>query len=144
MSPVEENEETTGIKSDKAEDTDSSEDDEDDDDWFEEQQYDVDSVALTVTTTELYQFPAMLLVFLINHPVLVKDVYEKVCIAEFGYRLFVNICPHQKVALCKEISKSGVTVKPHTSQLTFIRGRCTIRLYALIRALWLPTLITPY
>ena len=135
MSPVEESEESTGIKSDKAEDTDSSEDDEDDEDWFEEQQYDVYSVALTVTTTELYQFPAIQLVSLVNHPVLAKDAYEKVCIAEFGYRLFVNICPHQKVALCNEISKSGVTVKPHTSRLVFIRGRCTIGLYALIRAL---------
>ena len=34
MSPVEENEESMGIKSDKAEDTDCSEDDEDDEDWF--------------------------------------------------------------------------------------------------------------
>ena len=92
MSPVEENEDSTGVVSDKVEDMDGSEDEEDDEDWFEEQQHDVDSVALTVTTTELYQFLAIQLVSLVNHPVLVKHTYQKVCIVEFGYRLFVNIC----------------------------------------------------
>ena len=51
---------------------------EDDDNWFVEQQHDVDS---TVTTTELFQFPAIQLVSLVNHPVLVKDAYQRVCIA---------------------------------------------------------------
>ena len=80
-------------------------------------------------------FPAMQLVSLVNHPVLVKDAYQRVCIAEFGYRLFVNISTSQKIALCTEISNSGVTVKPHSSRLAFVRGRCTIRLYILIQAM---------
>ena len=77
----------------------------------------------------------MQLVSLVNHPVLVKDAYQRVCIAEFGYRLFVNISTSQKIALCTEISNSGITVKPHSSCLAFIRGRCTIGLYILIRAM---------
>ena len=77
----------------------------------------------------------MKLVSLVNHPVLVKDAYQRVCIAEFGYRLFVNISTSQKIALRTEISNSDVTVKPHSSHLAFVRGRCTIGLYILIRAI---------
>lgn len=108
---------------------------ENDDNWFVEQQHDVDSIALTVTTTELFQFLAIQLVSLVNHPVLVKDAYQRVCIAEFGYRLFVNISTCQKQALCDEINKYGITIKPHTSSLAFITGRCTIGLYTFIHTL---------
>lgn len=126
---------SSGVETASSSDGGSTVEENDDECSYEEKGHDVDSIVLTVRTTKLYHFPAMQLVSLVNHPVLVKDAYQRVCIAEFGYRLFVNISTSQKIALCTEISNSGITVKPHSSRLAFVRGRCTIGLYILIRAM---------
>lgn len=57
--------------------------------------YDIDSVVLPTFTDELLNFPAMQLVKLLNHPVLVTDVKGAVCICEFGWRVFARITEEQ-------------------------------------------------
>lgn len=116
MSPCSLEEEQESVStcpvSDNDEDEESSEDDEN---WYEEQNHDVDSVAIPVNMTELFNFPAMQLVTLLNHPVLVKDARHQLCIAHFGYRLFINVKEDQKRALYTAISTTSVIVKPHPS-----------------------------
>ena len=124
MSPCSSEEEQESVStcpvSDNDEDEESSEEDEEsseyDENWYEEQNHDIDSVAIPVNTTELFNFPAMQLVTLLNHPVLVKDAHHQLCIAHFGYRVyFINVNEDQKRALYTAISTTSVIVKPHPS-----------------------------
>ena len=100
------------LVSDNDEDEESSEDDKN---WYEEQNHDVDSVTIPVNTTELFNFPTMQLVTLLNHPVLVKDAHHQLCIAHFGHRLFINVNEDQKRTLHTAISTTSVIVKQHPS-----------------------------
>ena len=106
MSPIVESEEEEDSISPVQDETDDEDVSEEDENWYEEQNHDVDSVVIPVNTTELFNFPAMQLVTLVNHPVLVKDAHHQLCIAHFGYRLFVDVTEDQKRALCAEISRA--------------------------------------
>lgn len=67
-------------------------------------------------------FPALQLVSLVNHPILVADSQNKICIADFGWWIFASLSTcRQKKHVCRELTTSGIMVKPHHSENVFAR-----------------------
>ena len=53
--------------------------------------YDVDSVVVPISPTELEKIPSYLISALANSPQLVKDVSGACCLARMGFRLYAHI-----------------------------------------------------
>lgn len=100
-----------------------------------EEQLDVDSVILPISTSELSNFLAVQLITLMNSPVHVQGVKGLTCIGEFGWRLFADIDEEQKQNICDHLSHAGVKVEPHDSPNILTKGKITTGLYMVIRSL---------
>ena len=121
----------------ETEDTTSSDstDDGSDNDNYQERAVDVDSIVLPIFTQDFLLFTSVQMVSLLNYPVFVKDTRGAICIAEFGWRIFVLLSSILKVRLCKVIIAQGVVIISHPSQHAFIKRKCTISLQMLVRGL---------
>ena len=137
LSSVEDSEDNTGDVSVEAEDEDGSEDDgsDDDNDSYEEHGVDVDSIVLPIFTQDLLLFTSVQMISSLNYPVFVKDLRGAICIAEFGWKIFVLLSSILKIQLCQATIEQGVVVIPHQSPHAFIKGKRTISLQMLVRAL---------
>ena len=92
MSPIEDTEDNRGAVS---EDSTGSEDD--DDDKYQEHAVNVDSIVLPIFTQDLLLFTSVQMLSLLNYLVFVKDLRGAICIAEFGWRIFVLLSSILKV-----------------------------------------------
>ena len=73
---------------------------------------------------------------LLNCPVLINDLKEIVCVAEFGYKIFIPWPSMKtKVKVTRRFRDLGVTTNPHQSPCVFTNGRIPVGLHILVRAL---------
>ena len=131
---------------DKPNDLDSSNDEDDDAgegkvediveyEYEEDQCFDVDSVVQKVNTEALRFSPALQVVTVVNYPVKVVECKGQICIAEFGWRLFVRVTMMEKLTICCNLRNFGVRISASRSEFVFARGRLSIALYMLVDAL---------
>ena len=98
---------------------------------------DLDSCIVPMKTSELETlFPSLQMATLVNHPVFIKDLKDVICVAEFGYKLFITrINLKTKAKIARRLYDLGVTVNTHKSPNVLMTSRMTIGLHILARGL---------
>ena len=98
---------------------------------------DLDSCSIPMTTMELIRlFPSMQMASLVNYPVPIKDLKEMVCVADFGYKIFIpQASMKTKTKVARRFRDLGVTINTHESEHAFTSSRIPVGLHVLVRTL---------
>ena len=98
---------------------------------------DVDCIVLPMEVSELLNnFPSWQMACLVNYPVFIKGLHEVICVADFGYKLLINmVTSEQKNNIVKRLYALGIMVTPHHSRYIITTSRMSVGLHVLARGL---------
>ena len=98
---------------------------------------DVDCIVLPMEVSELLNnFPSWQMACLINYPVFIKGLHEVICVADFGYKVLINmVTSEQKKNIVKRLYALGIMVIPHHSRYILTTSRMSVGLHVLARGL---------
>ena len=97
---------------------------------------DVDCIVLSMEVSELLNnFPSWQMSCLINYPVFIKGLHEVICVADFGYKVLINMVTSEQKNIVKRLYALGIMVIPHHSRYILTTSRMSVGLHVLARGL---------
>ena len=98
---------------------------------------DLDSCLMLIRTTELIRvFPSLQMASPVNCPVMIKELKECICVADFGYKVFISWpTMDTKLKVARRFRDLGITINFHESLNVFTTSRIPVGQHILARAL---------